>query len=126
MATRKHSKPVNIREINIKFSTEEQCLEYVEQMRWPDGIVRCPTCGSTNVKKVRRGSTSKNKRPWFYLCLEKTCHQQFSPTAGTLFADSHLPLALQELTKAKSQSIGMKGLGMHAIFHVLNTLQPAA
>ena len=92
MATRKHSKPVNIREINIKFSTEEQCLEYVEQMRWPDGIVRCPTCGSTNVKKVRRGSTSKNKRPWFYLCLEKTCHQQFSPTAGTLFADSHLPL----------------------------------
>jgi transposase-like protein len=83
---------MNIRDIAIKFSTEEQCLEYVEQMRWPDGVVRCSICGGTSVKKVRREAQSKNKRPWFYLCLEKTCHQQFSPTAGTLFADSHLPL----------------------------------
>jgi ISXO2-like transposase domain/Transposase zinc-ribbon domain len=92
MPERIHPKPVNIREIFIKFSTEEQCLEYVEKMRWPDGIVRCPTCGDKNVKRVMRTAESKNKRPWFYLCLNKDCHQQFSPTAGTLFADSHLPL----------------------------------
>src|SRR5208337_5195020 len=92
MTARIHPKPVNIREINIKFASDEHCLEYVEQMRWPDGIVRCPTCGDKNVKRVMREAKSKNKRPWFYLCLEKTCHQQFSPTAGTLFADSHLPL----------------------------------
>ena len=92
MAQRKHPKPINIRDLHIKFASEEHCLEYVEQMRWPDGVIRCPICGGTNVKKVRRESESKNKRPWFYLCLEKTCHQQFSPTAGTLFADSHLPL----------------------------------
>jgi len=92
MSRRKHPKPVNIREIFIRFSTEEQCLEYVEKMRWPDGVVRCPTCGDTNVKRVMREKESKNKRPWFYLCLNKDCHQQFSPTAGTLFADSHLPL----------------------------------
>ena len=92
MTARIHPKPVSIRDINIKFATEEQCLEYVEQMRWPDGIVRCPTCGDKNVKKVRRESTSKNKRPWFYVCLNRDCLQQFSPTAGTLFADSHLPL----------------------------------
>ena len=42
MAQRKHPKPVNIREINIKPAIEEQCLQYIEQMRWPDGIVRCP------------------------------------------------------------------------------------
>ena len=46
----KHPKPTSIREIAIKFSTEEQCLQYVEKMRWPDGIVRCPTCGDSNVK----------------------------------------------------------------------------
>ena len=92
MAQRIHPKPVSITDIAIGFSTEEQCLSYVEQMRWPDGIVRCPICGGDKVKKVRREAESKNKRPWFYLCLEKTCHQQFSPTAGTLFADSHLPL----------------------------------
>jgi transposase-like protein len=92
MPARKNPKPVSLRDIAIKFATEEQCLAYVEQMRWPDGIVRCPTCGEKNVKKVHRSAESKNKRPWFYLCLEKTCHQQFSPTANTLFADSHLPL----------------------------------
>jgi hypothetical protein len=92
MPTRKHPKPISIAEIFIKFSTEEQCLEYVEKMRWPDAIVRCSTCGDKNVKRIMRQSASKNKRPWFYLCLNKDCHQQFSPTAGTLFADSHLPL----------------------------------
>src|SRR5271166_4743288 len=92
MRPRIRTKPVNIREINIRFATEEQCLEYVEQMRWPDGIVRCPTCGDKNVKRVMREAKSKNKRPWFYVCLNRDCLQQFSPTAGTLFADSHLPL----------------------------------
>src|SRR5580698_3346211 len=92
MADRKKPKPINIRDIHIKFASEEHCLTYVEQMRWPDGIIRCPICGNDKVKKVRRETESKNKRPWFYLCLEKSCHQQFSPTAGTLFADSHLPL----------------------------------
>ena len=92
MNERKHPKPISIAEIFIKFSTEEQCLEYVEKMRWPDGVVRCPTCGDKNVKRVARTAESKNKRPWFYLCLNNDCHQQFSPTAGTLFADSHLPL----------------------------------
>ncbi len=92
MPKRIHPKPISISEIFIKFSTEEQCLEYVEKMRWPDGVVRCPTCGDKNVKRVTRTAESKNKRPWFYLCLNGDCHQQFSPTAGTLFADSHLPL----------------------------------
>lgn len=92
MTQRKHPKPINIKDIYIRFATEEHCLEYVEQTKWPDGVVRCPTCGGDKVKKVRREKESKNKRPWFYLCLEPTCHQQFSPTAGTLFADSHLPL----------------------------------
>ncbi len=83
---------MNIREAHEKFATDEQCLEYIEKMRWPDGIVRCPVCGHDKVSKVERKSTSKNKRGWFYLCLEKSCHNQFTPTVGTIFQDSHLPL----------------------------------
>lgn len=83
---------MNIREITKKFSTDAECLTYLEQMRWPDGVIRCITCGSDKVKKVERKKESKNKRNWFYLCLEPTCHQQFSPTSGTLFHDTHLPL----------------------------------
>jgi len=83
---------MNIREIFIKFSTDEQCLEYIEKMRWPDGVVRCTVCGATGAKRVERKTDSKNKRGWFYLCAEPTCRNQFSPTSGTLFHDTHLPL----------------------------------
>src|SRR5712692_2789888 len=96
---------MNIREAHEKFSTDEQCLDYIEKMRWPDGVVRCPTCGDKNITKYERptervrktrsktrDAKKVNRRPWFYLCLNKDCHQQFSPTSDTLFADSHLPL----------------------------------
>ena len=83
---------MNIREAHEKFSSDEQCLGYIQQMRWPDGIVRCPECGAKEVKRVERKADSKNRRKWFYLCLEKTCHNQFTPTSGTIFHDTHLPL----------------------------------
>ena len=53
MKARKNPKPVSIHEVTAKFATDEHCLEYVEQMNWPDGIIRCPTCGDKNVNKVR-------------------------------------------------------------------------
>jgi transposase-like protein len=92
MSKRIHPKPISLAEIFIKFSTDDQCFEYIEKMRWPDSVVRCPQCGNDKISKVERKADSKNRRKWFYLCLEKTCHNQFSPTSGTLFADSHLPL----------------------------------
>lgn len=83
---------MNIRTIHAKFATDEECLQYIQQMRWPDGVVRCPVCGNEKVKRVERKSKSKNKRAWFFLCSEPTCLHQFSPTSGTIFHDSHLPL----------------------------------
>src|SRR5580704_11336550 len=83
---------MDIRRAHELFSTDEQCLQYIQQMRWPDGVVRCTACGGKEVKRVERTSDSKNRRKWFYLCLEKTCHNQFTPTSGTIFHDTHLPL----------------------------------
>ncbi len=87
---------MNIRTVNAKFASDEDCLKYIQEMRWPDGIVRCPQCGNKNVKRVERSvaSKGKNKRGWFFLCGEKTCRSQFSPTSGTIFHDTHLPLIL--------------------------------
>jgi transposase-like protein len=85
---------MDIRQITAKFVTDEDCLQYLKEMRWPDGVVRCPECGCKDVKRVERSAASKgkNKRGWFYLCSEKTCRNQFSPTSGTIFHDTHLPL----------------------------------
>ncbi len=82
---------MNLIDVNKDFATDEKCLAYLEKMRWPDGV-RCITCGANKISRVTRESKSKNKRTTFYQCLEKTCKQQFSPTAGTIFHDSHLPL----------------------------------
>lgn len=85
---------MDIREIATKFAQDEDCLQYIKEMRWPDGVVRCPECGAKDIKRVERSMASKgrNRRGWFYLCGEKTCHKQFSPTSGTIFHDTHLPL----------------------------------
>jgi transposase-like protein len=79
-------------DVNEKFATDEQCLAYLEEMRWPDGVVRCTVCGCDRVSKIMRKTPSKNKRAQIYQCLEGTCKSQFSATSGTIFADSHLPL----------------------------------
>ena len=94
---------MNIREAHEKFATDEQCLTYIQLMRWPDGIVRCPTCGDKNVEKYDRPLPKKhrskdrdpekeNKRQWFYICRNADCREQFSPTSGTIFHNTHLAL----------------------------------
>jgi len=96
---------MDIREAHERFATDEQCLQYIEKMRWPDGIVRCPTCGDKNVEKYERPAATvrktrsknrpeqkENKRGWFYICRNADCRQQFSPTSGTIFHGTHLPL----------------------------------
>jgi len=98
---------MDIREISEKFATDEQCLAYLEKMRWPDGVVRCPECGCKEVTRYERPASEPkrrskerdekraqrpNRRLWFFICGEKTCRNQFSATSGTLFHDTHLPL----------------------------------
>jgi transposase-like protein len=84
---------MNLIDVNAQFKTEEDCWNYLEQMRWPNGI-RCVTCGNAEVSVINRkvGKDTENKRGKLYQCLEETCKQQFSATSGTIFHDSHLPL----------------------------------
>ncbi len=82
---------MNLIDVTKQFGTDEQCLAYLEAMRWPDGV-RCPVCGAKEVSRVERKKASKNKRHTLYQCLEPTCKTQFSATSGTIFHDSHVPL----------------------------------
>ena len=64
-----------------QFGSEEKCRDFLEQLRWPNGV-ECPRCGSGSVSRIE---TRKQ-----FDCNE--CRYQFSVTAGTVFHDSHLPL----------------------------------
>jgi len=94
----------SIIDVKTKFGTTEQCVAYLEKMRWPDGV-RCLVCGGSKISKFvtnettrertnRKGVTKEVRVParHLYTCLEPTCGFQFSPTAGTIFHDTHLPL----------------------------------
>jgi transposase-like protein len=88
-----------------KFGTEEQCLAYLEAMRWSDGL-RCLKCGSDKVSKFvtnettrertnRKGETVDVRVPArrLYQCNNEGCRYQYSATTGTIFDKSHLPLS---------------------------------
>ena len=81
---------MNLIHVTKQFASEEECLDYLVALRWPEGI-RCPQCNGAKVSKITRQKGSKNKRTRIYQCL--TCKGfQFSVTAGSIFSDSHLPL----------------------------------
>jgi len=64
------------------FPNEESCIDHLEKLRWPKGIV-CPCCGST--RKVYHV-----ERKHIYKCAD--CNNQFSVRKNTIFEESRLPL----------------------------------
>jgi len=75
------TKNMNMGTIIQHFHSDDKCREYLESLRWPDGV-NCPRCNSEKVSSIKdRGQFHCN-----------SCSYQFSVTAGTIFHDSHLPL----------------------------------
>lgn len=72
--------PKNELEFDRRFNKEQACLDYLFQLRWPDGF-DCPCCGHTEAWKSTRG---------LYLCRQ--CGRQQSVTAGTIFHSTKKPL----------------------------------
>lgn len=66
------------------FSDHQRCVDYVVAMRWPDGKVSCPTCGSEAVTWL--------PTRFLFQCKGKHAKRQFSVKVGTLMEDS--PIAL--------------------------------
>ena len=66
-----------------KFSTENACLEFLFQSRWPKGF-QCPRCGHCSYSHV------SSRR--LYQCSK--CRKQTSVTAGTIFHRTKTPLRI--------------------------------
>ena len=73
--------PRTLREFKAWFRDEEAASEYLARLRWPGGFA-CPVCAETRFWRMSKG---RNLR-----CAG--CRLDASITAGTIFADTRLPL----------------------------------
>lgn len=127
---------MNLIDVVRELGTEAEGFAFFERMRWPDGIIRCTTCGNDRISRITRKSTTKNVRKNLYQCLEKTCKQQFSVTSGTIFHDTRIPLtkwfmAISLIMDAKKgisakQLQGHLGLGSYqTAWHMAHRIREA-
>jgi transposase-like protein len=89
--------PQSLIEATRLFSNPDSAHAYFRDLRWPDGIIPCPVCGSMDHWFLA------TQRRW--KC--KLCKKQFSVKVGTIFEDSPLGLdkwliAVWLITNAKN------------------------
>ena len=74
---------IDLCELVERYGNDQHCRNYLEHLRWPDGI-RCPKCGGERVSSILKRDQHN--------CDSESCGYQFSVTAGTVFHDTHLAL----------------------------------
>ena len=79
---KKENYPKNFQESLFQFRTEEDCWNYIFEMRWPDGF-SCPRCNNSKYWLTDKA-----------LIHCATCGHQTSITGGTIFHGTRKPLLL--------------------------------
>jgi transposase-like protein len=74
--------PSSLGEFQAWFSTDGDCLDYLEWLRWPEGFV-CPSCACARAWELADGR---------YECPQ--CGERTSVTAGTIFDKTRTPLTV--------------------------------
>src|SRR6266566_3528744 len=102
----------------IKFFADfENCRQFMVAVRWLDGKVRCPQCGSEKVTYLR------NAR--LYRCYGDHPRQKFSLKVGTVFEDS--PIALEKWLPAVWLIVNCKnGISSYEVHRALGVTQKTA
>jgi transposase-like protein len=112
-----HREPKTLQQAIVFFSDYANCHKAVTEIRWPDGVVRCPHCGSENVTYL------ESARVW--KCYAKHAKAKFSLKVGTIFEDSAVPLqkwlpALWLVTNCKN------GISSYELARALGVTQKTA
>src|ERR1035441_9690289 len=83
------------------FSDPENCRRFMIAVRWSDGIVKCPHCGSEKVSYLEKARV--------YQCYGKHPKSKFSLKVGTVFEDS--PIRSEERRVGKRGESGGRACG---------------
>lgn len=89
------------------FPTEDDCIQYLEWVRWGNGFV-CPRCGKNTAWKIQRNN--------LWHC--KSCGHQSSVRSQTVFEDGRKPLKLwfHVMWLLMAQKTGMSAKNFHDTF----------
>jgi transposase-like protein len=79
----KNGEAIDLCELIERFGDDQKCRNYLERLRWPDGV-HCPKCNGAKISSILKRDQHN--------CDSDSCGYQFSVTAGTIFHDTHLPL----------------------------------
>lgn len=94
------------------FADADTCHQYMLGIKWPDGKITCPACGSEKVGEIATRRMLE--------CRNAECLKQFSAKVSTIFEDSKLPLskwfvAVWLIANAKN---GVSSLELHRAIKV--------
>jgi transposase-like protein len=109
--------PKTLLEAISHFSDSENCRQFMIAVRWMDGVVRCPTCGSDKVIYMEKAK--------LYNCRTKHPKQKFSLKVGTVFEDS--PISLEKWLPAVWLIVAAKnGISSYEVSCALGVTQKSA
>ncbi len=113
----KSKEPTTLQQAVIYYSEYENCHRFMMELRWPDGKVSCPRCGSDDVQWLPNAKVFK--------CYQKHEKQKFSLKVGTIFEDS--PIALEKWLVAVWLVVNCKnGISSYEIHRDLGITQKSA
>jgi len=97
--------PTSLLEFEARFATQEDCLRYLAQQRWPNGFI-CPKCSGRDSWITSRG---------LWHC--RVCERQTSVTAGTVLHGVRSPLTVwfRAMWHITSQKYGANALGLKRV-----------
>jgi len=100
--------PKNQIEFENMFATEEQCLQYIKELRFGAGYT-CRKCNHNEYWNNNRG-----------ILICKRCRDELSVTAGTIFHRSKLPLVVifRTLWWMVAQKNGVSAIGLQRVMGI--------
>ena len=111
------STPKTLQEAIQRFGTFENCHEFMVALRWPDGKVQCPYCGSEKVTYLEKARVWK--------CYTGHAKPKFSLKTGTIFEDS--PIRLEKWLPAVWLIVNCKnGISSYELHRALGVTQKSA
>jgi transposase-like protein len=106
-----------LRDAIVYFSEFEHCKEFMTELRWPDGKVKCPQCGSEKVTWLAK--------PRVWKCYGKHQRPTFTLKTGTIFEDS--PIGLEKWLPCAWLVINCKnGISSYEVSRDLGVTQKTA